>query len=477
MAAANTSVHRKDNDKNLSEVNEADHGLMWSIENVCYWLKQIGLEKYCGAFRANRVNEFSLLSENGNVDLLSELISDVNDRPAFIRARQEYIESVNTLGIENANVSTVIPDSMKNEELQFLEPKIRKIFLSHDADMDGYLNLNEFITFLQHHLNLTLDESQIHQIFNDMDKKKIGKLEFQNFFQYLSNLIKGDDAEIISASRQLQQQEQQPISAAAKAKFDLFVALLNADKEGKCRLGGITQFMNKKWSTFNNYIRYGQSGQVVMTGSDNIDDILPGEYSLVDLSCWKDNLTEMIKPLHVKIPNVRWLSSPDKKPGLLIFPANFNRSIPTDIATAQNLKYYGCAFANDNQLKVSLLHRHGTWDFTYMNSYKKDYVEGVNGPGLERHGFAHLDCPHAHHTRSGRFILGKFSEEDESELHLTAFIIPTQHTLYIPPYTIHSNDYLQGRWRTMLSDADIDRVLLTCERDVGNLEPFSFHFP
>ncbi|CAF1452091.1 unnamed protein product, partial [Didymodactylos carnosus] len=365
---------------------------------------------------------------------------------------------------------------MKNEELQSLEPKIRKIFLSHDADMDGYLNLNEFKTFLQHHLNLTtLDENQIHQMFNDMDKKKTGKLECQSFFQYLSTLIKGDDAEIISASLQLEQQ--QSISAAAKAKFDLFVALLNADKEGKCPLGGITQFMNKKWSTFNNYIRYGKSGQVVMTGSDNIDDILPGQYSLVDLSCWKDNLTQMIKPLHVKIPNVRWLSSPDKKPGLLIFPTNFNRSIPTDIATSQNLKYYGCAFANDNQLKVSLLHRHGTWDFIYTDNYKTDYVESVNGPGLERHGFAHLDCPHAHPTRSGRFILGKFSEEDKSELHLTAFIIPTKHTLYVPPYTIHSNDYLEGRWRTMLSDGDIDRVILTFERDPGNLETFSFQFP
>ncbi len=30
--------------------------------------------------------------------------------------------------------------------------------------------------------------------------------------------------------------------------------------------------------------------------------------------------------------------------------------------------------------------------------------------------------------------------------------VPTRHTLYIPPFTIHSNDYLRGTWRTMLSD-------------------------
>jgi hypothetical protein len=85
-----------------------------------------------------------------------------------------------------------------------------------------------------------------------------------------------------------------------------------------------------------------------------------------------------------------------------------------------------------------------------------------------------LDCPHDDHTQSGRFVLGKIVND---ELHLTAFIIPSKHTLYIPPYAIHSNDYLSGTWRTMLAAADIDRVVLKRKRNDGNLtEVFSFDF-
>ena len=62
----------------------------------------------------------------------------------------------------------------------------------------------------------------------------------------------------------------------------------------------------------------------------------------------------------------------------------------------------------------------------------------TGGAGLEKHAFAHLDCPFD--EESGVFMLGKFEGE---ELHLTAFKIPTRHTLYVPPHTIHCNDYLK----------------------------------
>lgn len=125
-------------------------------------------------------------------------------------------------------------------------------------------------------------------------------------------------------------------------------------------------------------------------------------------------------------------------------------------------------------MKVLLLHTHETEDFEYHEGYFEKYVE-PNGPGLERHEFAHLDCPHEHHHRNGRFILGKIV--NGNELHLTAFQIPAKHTLYIPPNTIHSNDYLRGKWRTMLAVADIDRVVLKQRRANGDLGTFAFDFP
>ena len=104
--------------------------------------------------------------------------------------------------------------------------------------------------------------------------------------------------------------------------------------------------------------------------------------------------------------------------------------------------------------------RHGVQDFTYMTTYSEDYVQTISGAGLERHGFSHLDCPLT--DDSGYFVIGKLIKNgDTKELHVTSFIIPTNHTIYVPGGTIHSNDYLKGTWRTMLSDETaIDHVNL-----------------
>jgi hypothetical protein len=125
---------------------------------------------------------------------------------------------------------------------------------------------------------------------------------------------------------------------------------------------------------------------------------------------------------------------------------------------------------------VSLPYRHAVQDFTYKTDYLADYVEKKNGgAGLERHGFSHIDCPLD--DDSGFFILGKL---DRDELHLTAFKIPKRQTLYIPGHCIHSNDYLKGTWRTMLSDeTNIDHVHLkrkSMDDEESCLEPLTFTF-
>ena len=67
---------------------------------------------------------------------------------------------------------------------------------------------------------------------------------------------------------------------------------------------------------------------------------------------------------------------------------------------------------------------------------------------------------------SGTFIMAKFVDDAETELHISGFRVPTRHTLYIPPFVIHSNDYLKGTWRTMLSD----EVSFLSPPPEGNLE-------
>ncbi|CAF1625729.1 unnamed protein product, partial [Didymodactylos carnosus] len=164
--------------------------------------------------------------------------------------------------------------------------------------------------------------------------------------------------------------------------------------------------------------------------------------------------------------------------GMCVFPPEFGGRIPVDIATNEHLSYYGCCLASSAQTKVSLFHRHCLQDFVYKENYVQDYVKNDGHGGLEKHSFAHLDCPLG--DNSGYFILGRFVDKNNSELHLTGFHIPTKHTLYVPPLTIHSNDYLKGTWRTMLSDeASIDHVSLTHHHRLNGhdtYEHFTFEF-
>ena len=78
---------------------------------------------------------------------------------------------------------------------------------------------------------------------------------------------------------------------------------------------------------------------------------------------------------------------------------------------------------------------------------------------MERHDFSHVDCPID--RDNGILILAKFVDSDKTILHITGFHIPQRHCIFIPGGTIHTNDYLKGKWRTMLSDATpVDHVFL-----------------
>ena len=69
-------------------------------------------------------------------------------------------------------------------------------------------------------------------------------------------------------------------------------------------------------------------------------------------------------------------------------------------------------------------------------------------------------------------------------MHLTAFIIPLGHTVYIAPRVVHSNDHMKGLWRTMLGSPEneeptpedkIDHVLLM-KKSEGEEKPVDLFF-
>ncbi|CAF1577316.1 unnamed protein product, partial [Didymodactylos carnosus] len=118
----------------------------------------------------------------------------------------------------------LVPQCAPDQNLSAVRQKLEVVFLESDANGDGFMTLQEFEFFLSK-LNIKMSHQDL-------------------------------------------------------------IAFLKADKEGKCEVGGITQFINKRWEKFDNLKRDGKTGKLVMVGGVEAKNVLPGEYSLVDLITW-----------------------------------------------------------------------------------------------------------------------------------------------------------------------------------------------
>ena len=434
--------------------------------------------------------------------------------------------------VPNASINANETERNESEDLLELEEqKLKVMFMKIDTDGNGKLSRTEFYTFFKD-LGLKMSEKEASLVFDTCDKDKNGEIFFDEFSEYFAKNILSESGtgESVGALRSAFLQADRDGSGTLTFKefaeymwdrkrsnrisqlFDAFSKMSPSGKnemsfdqmqgflknEGaqlpatkgngtssgkgefarqlKCvfedtEVEDLADYVRDRWDSFAAFKRKGATGEVVMTGGqDMVADFVPGEYNLIDLACFSD-LPPLV-PKHTVVPGVKWESSRVRgKSGKIIFPADFDGKILTDMATNEHLRFYGCSFADSQQEKICLLYRHGIQDFTYENEYLSDYVKATNGgSGIEKHEFSHLDCPLD--EENGYFILGKIT--DDAELHITAFKVPMRHTLYVPGGSIHSNDYLKGTWRTMLSDeADIDHVHLT-KRGTG--EHFSFSF-
>jgi Ca2+-binding EF-hand superfamily protein len=356
--------------------------------------------------------------------------------------------------------------ALKGFGLDLSASESRDIFRSIDINGDGTIIFDEFYDYFLENI-LCQENSVLLKAFAKADKDGSGTINFKEFSEFLQDRqvslsldqilstferackdeLSFEDIQCMSFLNEIGvfQDSNERLEAQLKSRFELFDPQI------------IKERIEKRWQKFESFRRQGSKGHDVMTGGEGIvKDIVPGEYELGDLAFFRD-LPKLIPKVTI-VKGVSWESSniPGTS-GNLIFPRGFSGNIEADIASCDILAYYGCSFANSKSEKVFIPYRHAVQDFTYENDYLADYVERKNGgAGLERHGFSHIDCPLD--EDSGFIILGKL---EKCEIHLTAFKIPRRQTLYIPGNCIHSNDYLKGTWRTMLSDeTNIDHVHL-----------------
>lgn len=190
----------------------------------------------------------------------------------------------------------------------------------------------------------------------------------------------------------------------------------------------------------------------------------PGKYQLSNLVSFPDH--DMPVPRHARIcvDRSNWRKAAESGGGSGTFELSreaLATTVPVELATSVLLDFYGCTLIDSNSATLIELHdEHVIQDFFYAKDYFNRYARQCGG--LEVHNFAHVDCPLDSLDESGVFILGKWSEEGDALL-LTAFRVPQMHALYVPGGVVHSNDYLCGTWRTMLSwiaDMPIDHVKL-----------------
>lgn len=179
----------------------------------------------------------------------------------------------------------------------------------------------------------------------------------------------------------------------------------------------------------------------------------PGVYQLTSLIDFPD--MGIPAPRHATIPVKQsdWQKANDGTTGsgtLALSPeAIQNTVVPVEFASNLLLEFYGCTLIDSrNTQEITLRDEHVIQDFTYSKDYFDRYAR--HRGGLEVHDFAHLDCPMDGLESSGLFVLGKWNDTGDA-LFVTAFRVPQWHALFVPGGVIHTNDYLCGTWRTMLS--------------------------
>lgn len=144
-------------------------------------------------------------------------------------------------------------------------------------------------------------------------------------------------------------------------------------------------------------------------------------------------------------------------------------------ATPSNLAHYNCQLIDEND--IFTLHCNQKMHYMEMNigeNYINDYIMNRDlggGVYLEYHSLPHFHF-NPHPQNGGYVILGHLISHNKYEL--TAFQIPYNKGIYIPPSVIHNDCFLRGNYYVMYDVAPLYSTVLL--RTEGNaLVDFVIH--
>jgi len=373
------------------------------------------------------------------------------------------------------------------------EEDILKLFYRLDYDGSGYIEPCEFMNYINNHSDMPLGKERAMQLYNTIkdithsgtatsEEKGITLDDWKAYFKQ----------EEILEQEEVQSFHTLPPEKLANMTVEEFLALqtwtnnrikaqVNGDsvEDGMKRVDTVKitlkswakdakvdkldDHMRARWQPFASFKRRVDRATVMFSNKGVLQDLMPGQYNLSELTRYKDLGT--IKPARTLV-RATWVdgrvdTGGNNIPAKLLLPSDFSGKLEVDIATTETVGYYGASLGDGRAVSenLTLEERHVMQDFTYGKEYLNKWVLGnAGGAALETHAFAHLDCPLGSFNETGHFILAKWSEMDKNLLEITAFMVPNQSTIYTPGGVMHTNNYLQGTWRTMLADGPINEA-------------------
>ena len=236
--------------------------------------------------------------------------------------------------------------------------------------------------------------------------------------------------------------------------------------------------MNNLENNYSNIIvnRKGKSDDSYMITLHVIDIIYPfNNYKILDNGLQKT--TQFIYDINYKINIPKYLEFDGK--WLVDYPNEIQHKdanilgkfgkleidtklleVPIEIATENNLAYYGCKLLKIND--VLSLETHDTLPLTIIDvgkTYVTDYILQDNFGGgvyLEEHINPHFHMPVSDDCSGGIMFAKKINN---NKYHITCFKIPFGYAIYTPPYVIHNDCFLIGKHYVIYS---ISEPFSTC---------------